>query len=750
MVWRMAPRQDPGASLRCQYMGRRLGTHVLLALGVFSIAVPLASAAPPRTVRIVSAGSSSVHDAVPEGIAADGSRTLFSTSEALLSADTNGVSDVYARERDGSLHLISSGKGAAPSLFAAVSADGGRVIYTTTNRDLLSDTDSSSDLYERRRDGSLRQVSGGNGAFSAFFVAVSASGGDVIFASSEKLAGDTDAQQDLFDRRADGTLRLVTPRTAAAVPIPSGPVALTDDGSTVFIRTAEALVAADRDAQPDVYGIPTAGGAYTLWTPGTADAVTGFPDHAGRRVWFTTRSRLAKADTDAALDVYARTATGAIQLASGGAAGIDASLETALADGTVLFTTSEKLLAADHDTTGVDLYERTGDGTLRLVSGGSEDGTDTGLLGVNADGAVAFHTDASLVPADGDGLDDIYVRRRDGGLLYLSPSTPAFTITFPTPVIPSRDARTVINAPDLPGTGDANGQDDAYEVTSTGLRLLAATPAGTGTGGIESADGSRILLTTAAALTGADHDSAVDVYEADFALPVVTGVPTFAGDVHAGSVQTCLPPGAVGEGITFLTSWFRGATAIPGATQQTYRPVVADAGLQLHCRSTARNGIGAAGADSAARTIAPAATTAALGGFPVLGTKLTCTAFAGAAQVTYRWSRGTTRVVHRNAQTYRVGRGDLGWRLTCTAVARSGALSTTAVQRVRVPRFCTVPTVRGLLLAAARVRLGAAGCATSPKRMIGRGVGRGRVLGTSPRKGTRRPNGAVVTVNVRK
>src|SRR4051794_41612923 len=125
-------------------MGRRRGTLILLALGVVAIAAPLAAAAPPRTVRIVSAGASSLQDAVPEGIAADGSRALFSTSEALLPADTNGVRDVYARDRDGSLHLISSGKGTAPSLFAAVTSDGGRVVYTTTNRDLPSDTDSSS------------------------------------------------------------------------------------------------------------------------------------------------------------------------------------------------------------------------------------------------------------------------------------------------------------------------------------------------------------------------------------------------------------------------------------------------------------------------------------------------------------------------------------------------------------------------------------------------------------------------------
>jgi hypothetical protein len=206
----------------------------------------------------------------------------------------------------------------------------------------------------------------------------------------------------------------------------------------------------------------------------------------------------------------------------------------------------------------------------------------------------------------------------------------------------------------------------------------------------------------------------------------------------------------VGEGVTFLTSWFRGAAAIPGATGRLYRPVIADAGQPLHCRSTARNGIGSAGADSAPRTIAPAARSATLGGFPIIGTKLRCTTFAGAARVVYRWSRGTTRVVHRTARTYRVGRGDLGWRLTCTAVARNGALSTTAAQRVLVPRRCTVPAVRGLLPAAARARLGAAGCKASTRRLIGRGVGRGRALGTSPRAGTRRANGTVVTVNLRK
>ena len=178
--------------------------------------------------------------------------------------------------------------------------------------------------------------------------------------------------------------------------------------------------------------------------------------------------------------------------------------------------------------------------------------------------------------------------------------------------------------------------------------------------------------------------------------------------------------------------------------------MLADAGHRLRCRFTSANGIGADTADSVARKVPPAAKTPKLGGFPIVGTKLSCTSFAGATRTTYKWKRGSKTVRGRTTRTYKVARADLGKRVSCSAVARNGTLSTSVSQRVTVPRQCKVPNVRGLTPADAKTRLGNAGCRSTTKRISGSGVPVGRVLGTSPGRGKKRANGARITINVRK
>jgi hypothetical protein len=529
---------------------------------------------------------------------------------------------------------------------------------------------------------------------------------------------------------------------------------LSSDGTLAVFSTDESLDPADVDGQTDTYGVPTAGGSYTLMTPGTATYAFGMPDRTGRRVWWTTNDAVLPADTDTAADVYERRADGSVHLASGGTANVDATLANATADGSsTFFTTTEKLTPADGDTTGGDLYERRGDGTLRLISGGTIDGSYAALLGIQADGSVTMYTSDSLVAADSDIELDLYLRRADDSLLLLTPSTPSFIgLSYYAPNFPMDRTGTLFNTGDLPGTGDTNGAGDVYEVMDDGLRLLVAgVPGGTGATPVRSADGSRVLFTTLSTIPGTgDGDTAIDVYEADFAVPTLSGVPTLAGTGKVGAIHTCTVPAAVGERVTRSISWLRDATVITGATATTYKAVLADAGHSLRCRSTARNGIGAATADSAARGILPAALASKLAGFPINGTSLACTTFAGAATTTYAWKRATRTVRGRTSRTYKIGRADLGKRLTCTATGKKGALSTTATLRLTVPSRCTVPAVRGLTPAAAKTKLGNAGCRSKTSKVSGSGVAKGLVLGTSPARGAKRPNGARIAIRVRR
>ena len=87
----------------------------------------------------------------------------------------------------------------------------------------------------------------------------------------------------------------------------------------------------------------------------------------------------------------------------------------ALDDGSsVVFSTAEKLLPADGDTAGIDLYDRRADDSLHLVSGGTTDALAAGFMGESADGSIVFQTSDALVAADTDISSDVYLRPRAG------------------------------------------------------------------------------------------------------------------------------------------------------------------------------------------------------------------------------------------------------------------------------------------------------------------------------------------------
>lgn len=95
-------------------------------------------------------------------LSADGSRLFFTSREALLPGDTNGLYDVYEWEADGSggcqdsadnggcLYLISSGRGATNSYFTDASASGNDAFFSTGDRLVGSDQDEYADLYDAR------------------------------------------------------------------------------------------------------------------------------------------------------------------------------------------------------------------------------------------------------------------------------------------------------------------------------------------------------------------------------------------------------------------------------------------------------------------------------------------------------------------------------------------------------------------------------------------------------------------------
>jgi hypothetical protein len=84
----------------------------------------------------------------------DGHLVFFSTPEALVPEDTNGVMDAYEFDtQTGQAHLISSGESGQASGFVGATSDGHDVFFTARQKLVPGDKDSSVDLYDARVDG---------------------------------------------------------------------------------------------------------------------------------------------------------------------------------------------------------------------------------------------------------------------------------------------------------------------------------------------------------------------------------------------------------------------------------------------------------------------------------------------------------------------------------------------------------------------------------------------------------------------
>lgn len=86
----------------------------------------------------------------PSFLASDG-KVFFSTAQALVPQDVNGVADVYEFDpATGSVRLLSTGRGSEPAGFVGASRDGSDVFIVTRQRLVGADRDGFVDLYDVR------------------------------------------------------------------------------------------------------------------------------------------------------------------------------------------------------------------------------------------------------------------------------------------------------------------------------------------------------------------------------------------------------------------------------------------------------------------------------------------------------------------------------------------------------------------------------------------------------------------------
>ncbi|MBA2318697.1 MAG: cell wall-binding repeat-containing protein [Euzebyales bacterium] len=363
--------------------------------------------------------------------------------------DANGATDVFARDLEtGVTELVSATilgePGGNHSFSPVISGDGGTVVFASMADDLTPNIDANGaiDLFARDLDaGTTRLVSvrppgvSANGPSS--FAAVSADGRTVAFSSSATdLTGDPDANgaSDVFVRDLDaGVTELVsvTPGAESGNGI-SRVQGLSDDGRVVAFNSEATDLTGDADANGDrdVFVRDLDAGVTTLVsvTPG-GDAGNGFSAVAalsgdGGTVAFLSAATDLTGDPDGngLGDIFARDldegATTLVSVTPGGETGDDASFRPRVsADGrTVVFTSRASDLTGDPDTNlAGDVFARDLDaGVTTLVSatpGGQAGNGDSFRAALSADGrTVAFDGFATDLTGDPDtnGGQDVF------------------------------------------------------------------------------------------------------------------------------------------------------------------------------------------------------------------------------------------------------------------------------------------------------------------------------------------------------
>jgi Tol biopolymer transport system component len=395
-----------------------------------------------NTLTRVSGAAAGAADgpAARPALAGDGATLVFeSLATNLVAGDTNGASDVFVRnlgadttERVSLPSAAATGNGWSNN--SAVSADGRFVAFASTATNLIAgDTNGVSDIFVRDREtGAVERVSVATGGMQADGFsdapAISADGRFVAFesAASNLVEGDTNGVRDIFvhDRATGETRRVSVLPDGTQVPGNAGVPALSADGRVVAFQAAinsqwHVFV---RDLETQTTWLVSVGRGSAAANDSSANPAISAD---GCLVTFdSAATNLVTDDTNEVRDVFvydcrSRTLS-RVSVATGGGQATSVSLNPAIsADGRFVAFESDAADLVTGDTNGaydIFVHDRATGETSRvsLAAGGAQANNDSSNPAISGDGRyVAFESDAAdLVTGDTNGAYDIFVHDR--------------------------------------------------------------------------------------------------------------------------------------------------------------------------------------------------------------------------------------------------------------------------------------------------------------------------------------------------
>ena len=520
----------------------------------------------PELVSVATDGTQGNGSSGSASISADGRWIAFSSYAGnLVRGDTNGVFDVFVHDRQsGATELVSVGLGGAigngGSYVPSISSDGRFVAFLSDASNLVAnDTNGVTDVFVRdRQTGTTECVSvdlggvPGNGPCDGEFPAISADGRYVAFQSlaSNLVAGDTNGARDVFvrDRQSGTTERVSVDSGGVQGNADSGSgfrLGISADGRYVaFVSLASNLVAGDANGVEDVFVRDRTSGTTERVSVGVGGvegdgrSLDCAISSDGRCVAFSSgATNLVAGDTNGRYDVFVRdrqaATTELASVSTGGALGNFDSQDPCISgDGrSVLFYSgASNLVAGDFNGVGdVFIHDRQS-GTTEIASATSSESNDASQEpAISTDGScVVFMSNASnIVAGDTNGAADVFVFDRTSGAIervsVASDGTEAAGESQDPSI--SADGRYVAfwsYAPNLVA-GDTNLASDVFvhdRVSGTTERVSVATGGGQANGDSFrpsiSADGRYVAFESDATnLVAGDTNGVYDIFVRD-------------------------------------------------------------------------------------------------------------------------------------------------------------------------------------------------------------------------------------------
>ena len=339
-------------------------------------------------------------------------------------------------------------EGNSDSQLPAISGDGRFIAFYSSASNLVpGDANGQHDVFMRdRHTGEIELVAVSSSEEHAnnesAYPRVSADGRYVVFHSSATnlVPADTNGRDDIFlrDRLVGTTQRVSISSNGTEADEHSGAGTITPDGRYVaFMTGARNFSAVDTGSNYDIYVHDRTTGLTELVSqaedgtrPANGDADSASISDDGRYIVFASATPLVATDDNGQPDIYVRDRTagtlGLVSQAPDGTIGNNRSLAIVggaiSGDGRyVTFMSEASNLVADDGNESWDVFVRdltTDTTTIISTNSAGEPGNSASVApAISGDGSVvAFSSEATdLVAGDGNGLQDVYTRPRDGG-----------------------------------------------------------------------------------------------------------------------------------------------------------------------------------------------------------------------------------------------------------------------------------------------------------------------------------------------